>query len=61
VNNSEFKGEAELMFEHLKSEPHTWSYFHRIYGNEFVQENYDYAELLKRTIQDEEKRYYKED
>lgn len=44
----------------MQSEPHGWSYFQRIFGNDFVQENYDYEELLKKSILDEEKKYYKE-
>jgi len=60
VNNSEFNGDAELMFEYLKSEGHARSYFHRIYGDELIQENYGYEELLKWTIQNEENRYIKE-
>ena len=38
----EFKGDANTMFEHLKSEAHVWAYFHRIYGKDFIQEDYDY-------------------
>ena len=32
VNHSEFKGNASMMFEHLKLESHGWSYFDRLYG-----------------------------
>ena len=42
------------MFEHLKSEAHVWSYFHRIYGKDFIQEDYDYdgkPELAKYEFQ----------
>ena len=42
------------MFEHLKSDAHVWSYFHRIYGKDFIQEDYDYDgkfELAKYEFQ----------
>ena len=42
------------MFEHLKSEAHVWAYFHRIYGKDFIQEDYDYdgkPELAKYELQ----------
>ena len=42
------------MFEHLKSEAHVWAYFHRIYGKDFIQEDYDYdgkPELAKYEFQ----------
>ena len=38
----EFNGEAAVMFEHLNSEKHGWSYFHRLYGNDFIQDDYNY-------------------
>ena len=42
------------MFEHLKSEAHVWAYFHRIYGKDFIQEDFDYngkPELSKYEFQ----------
>ena len=42
------------MFEHLKSEAHVWSYFHRIYGKDFIEEDYHYdgkPELAKYEFQ----------
>ena len=53
INNSEFKGNASMMFDHLNLESHGWSYCHRLYGTNFCQEDYDFSDLLEKILQEE--------
>lgn len=59
-DNSEFYGNADQTFEHLKSESHGWSYFCRLYGNEFFPDDYVYEDVFQDVIKQERKYRYRE-